>query len=57
MGIDAALPLQIANVFAIGVTTVVRYLSYRRWVFPARPGAAVAEVTADPAPRNVPDAA
>jgi putative flippase GtrA len=57
MGLDGALQLQIANVFAIGLTTVVRYLAYRRWVFPAHPGAAVAQVTADPAPRNVPDAA
>jgi putative flippase GtrA len=57
MGLDGALQLQIANVFAIGLTTVIRYLAYRRWVFPAHPGSAAAEVTADPAPRNVPDAA
>jgi putative flippase GtrA len=58
MGLDGALPLQIANVFAIGVTTIIRYLAYRRWVFPAaQPAAVAAEVTADPVPRNVPDAA
>jgi len=32
-----ALVLQIANVFSIGLGTIVRYLAYRRWVFPAHP--------------------
>jgi len=32
---DSALVLQVANVASIMVGTVVRYLSYRRWVFPA----------------------
>lgn len=42
-GLDqqSALVLQIANVASIVVGTLVRYLSYRRWVFPAheRPAA------------------
>jgi putative flippase GtrA len=32
---DSALVLQIANVGSIAVGTVIRYLAYRRWVFPA----------------------
>jgi putative flippase GtrA len=32
---EGALVLQIANVAAIVLGTLVRYLSYRRWVFPA----------------------
>lgn len=32
-----ALVLQVANVASIGIGTVIRYLSYRRWVFPAHP--------------------
>jgi putative flippase GtrA len=32
---DSALVLQLANVGSIAIGTVVRYLSYRRWVFPA----------------------
>ena len=41
LGQDGALVLQIANVFSIGLGTVIRYLSYRRWVFPAAVPAAV----------------
>jgi putative flippase GtrA len=37
---DSAVILQIANVASIALGTVVRYLSYRRWVFPAHPAAA-----------------
>lgn len=29
--------LQAANIFSIGLGTIVRYLAYRRWVFPAHP--------------------
>ena len=36
LGQDSAVVLQLANVVSIGVGTVARYLSYRRWVFPAR---------------------
>ncbi len=32
---ESALVLQVANVGSIAVGTLVRYLSYRRWVFPA----------------------
>jgi putative flippase GtrA len=32
-----ALVLQAANVFSIGLGTIVRYVCYRRWVFPAHP--------------------
>jgi putative flippase GtrA len=32
---ESALVLQIANVGSIALGTVVRYLSYRRWVFPS----------------------
>ena len=43
---DSALVLQVANVASIVIGTVVRYLSYRRWVFPAHrvPAAAVIDV-------------
>jgi putative flippase GtrA len=34
---QSALILQVANVASIGIGTVIRYLSYRRWVFPAHP--------------------
>lgn len=36
LGQENALVLQVANVATIGLGTVVRYLAYRRWVFPAR---------------------
>ena len=36
LGQDDAAVLQAANVASIAVGTVVRYLSYRQWVFPAR---------------------
>ncbi|MCW2584210.1 MAG: conserved rane protein of unknown function [Klenkia sp.] len=34
-GQDAAPVLQVANIGSIGLGTVIRYLGYRRWVFPA----------------------
>jgi putative flippase GtrA len=34
---DSTVVLQAANVFGIGVGTVIRYASYRTWVFPAEP--------------------
>jgi putative flippase GtrA len=37
LGQDSAVLLQLANVASIAVGTVIRYLSYRRWVFPALP--------------------
>ena len=39
LGQESALVLQAANVASICLGTVVRYLSYRTWVFPARPEA------------------
>jgi putative flippase GtrA len=35
LGQDGALALQAANVTGIAIGTAIRYLSYRRWVFPA----------------------
>jgi putative flippase GtrA len=39
LGQDGALVLQLANVASIGLGTVIRYASYRTWVFPAEPAA------------------
>ena len=41
LGQQSALVLQLANIVSIGVGTALRYLSYRRWVFPA-PAASLA---------------
>jgi putative flippase GtrA len=38
LGQDGALVLQAANVAAIGLGTAIRFLAYRRWVFPLAPG-------------------
>jgi putative flippase GtrA len=35
LGQESALVLQMANVVSIAVGTVIRFLSYRRWVFPS----------------------
>jgi putative flippase GtrA len=35
LGQDSSMVLQTANVTAIVLSTVLRYLAYRRWVFPA----------------------
>ena len=32
---ESSVVLQIANIGSIGAGTVIRYLAYRRWVFPA----------------------
>ena len=44
LGQESALVLQIANIAAIGLGTVIRYLAYRTWVFVAHdhPAAVVA---------------
>jgi putative flippase GtrA len=34
---DSTVVLQAANVFGIGAGTLIRYGSYRKWVFPAEP--------------------
>ena len=36
LGQESALVLQLANIASICLGTVIRYLSYRTWVFPAR---------------------
>jgi putative flippase GtrA len=41
LGQENALVLQMANVAGIAVGTAIRYLSYRRWVFPAHAPTAV----------------
>lgn len=51
LGQDGPLQLQAANVGAIVVGTLIRYLSYRRWVFPAAEAARPA--LRDPAPAIV----
>jgi putative flippase GtrA len=40
LGQHNAVVLQTANIASIAIGTVVRYLAYRRWVFPARQGSA-----------------
>lgn len=40
MGFESALVLQIANVASTALGTLIRYVSYRRWVFPAHEGRA-----------------
>lgn len=35
LGQDGSLVLQVANLGSIAVGTVIRYLAYKRWVFPA----------------------
>ena len=36
LGQEGALQLQVANIGAIALGTAIRFLSYRRWVFPAQ---------------------
>jgi putative flippase GtrA len=46
LGQDGALVLQVANIASIVLSTVLRYLAYRRWVFPAHatpPGGGTAD--------------
>jgi putative flippase GtrA len=49
LGQESALVLQMANIAGIAAGTVIRYLSYRRWVFPAiaRSAAPVPAAAAD----------
>jgi putative flippase GtrA len=50
LGQESALVLQLANIGSIGLGTVLRFLSYRRWVFPATDSPAAAPAPAlDPA--------
>ncbi len=48
LGQDSALVLQITNIASIGLGTVIRWFSYRRWVFPPKAEAAI-EAATDPA--------
>jgi putative flippase GtrA len=54
LGQESALVLQVANVSSIALGTVIRYLAYRRWVFPAHdaPAAAAAAVSGEAAVPN-----
>jgi putative flippase GtrA len=47
---QSTLVLQVANVGSIAVGTLVRYLAYRRWVFPAHAQQATPLASADAAP-------
>jgi hypothetical protein len=40
LGQESALVLQVANLVGIALGTVIRYLSYRQWVFPSHDSAA-----------------
>jgi putative flippase GtrA len=48
LGQESALVLQAANIGSICLGTVIRYLSYRAWVFPARTEAGVCPEGAGP---------
>jgi putative flippase GtrA len=51
LGQESALVLQVANIVGIALGTVIRYLAYRQWVFPAHDSsAAEAALSQDPAP-------
>lgn len=51
LGQESALVLQGANLTSIAVGTVVRFVSYRRWVFPARLQPVVPAPAEGPRPR------
>lgn len=48
LGQTHPLVLQAANILSIGLGTIVRYLAYRQWVFPAHED--LVEVSAGPSP-------
>jgi putative flippase GtrA len=52
LGQESALVLQLANLGSIGLGTVIRFASYRRWVFPAPRPAVLSEA---PTPAGAPD--
>lgn len=56
LGQDSSLVLQIANISSIVLGTAVRYLGYRKWVFPAREDDAVVDspAAADPSDTTEP---
>jgi putative flippase GtrA len=47
LGQESALVLQMTNVAGIAAGTVIRYLSYRTWVFPALPAPAAPSVSSE----------
>ena len=47
LGQESALVLQVANVVSTVFGTLIRYVSYRRWVFPAAAGDAADALTDD----------
>ncbi|KQS73840.1 polysaccharide synthesis protein GtrA [Modestobacter sp. Leaf380] len=49
---DGALVLQVANIGSIALGTVIRYLCYRRWVFPAAAPSPAAEAQSESLPRT-----
>lgn len=53
LGQQGALVLQAANVAGIGAGTIIRYLSYRRWVFPAHETSPSTQAPAGSAPSHV----
>jgi putative flippase GtrA len=60
LGQDSALVLQLTNIAMIGVGTIIRFLAYRRWVFPAPetldvPAPELGGGPAGPAPPHTPD--
>jgi len=48
LGQESALVLQVANLVGIALGTVIRYLSYRRWVFPSHESAAAKAASLTP---------
>lgn len=50
LGQESALALQAANIASIAIGTLIRFLSYRRWVFPSHPAAAAAAPFGTPSP-------
>jgi putative flippase GtrA len=53
LGQESAWVLQAANVLSIGVGTVLRYLAYRQWVFPAMSGPSAEPVQRSRRGRNL----
>jgi putative flippase GtrA len=49
LGQESALVLQVANLVGIALGTVIRYLAYRRWVFPAHEAPEATTTTAQAA--------
>jgi putative flippase GtrA len=55
LGQESALVLQAANIFSIALGTVIRFRSYRRWVFPAPRALIEAAAVAPPTTSAVPE--